>query len=199
MADEQTGTIGRQSATETKEGKSEADRRPGTPVSGDAGNAGKGGKKATEKSRDDNTKEADRRADTTVSEIENLLSGYTQEMNVKEEPDNNDGIDIEIPLKKKTRRSKKAVVSGEIMTGAMFLFLIDTIFPSVICAVNNRFSDKKVSPEKLMLTANQKKELEPLAQQVAEHLQAKGDPVTMFAITLLSLYGLNLMMQRAGQ
>ena len=192
MADEQTGTIGRQSATETKEGKSEADRRPGTPVSGDAGNAGKRGKKTTEKS-----KEA-KQEDTTVSEIENLLSGYTQEMNVKDDnPDENP--DIEIPLKKKTRRSKKAVVSGEIMTGAMFLFLIDTIFPSVICAVNNRFSDKKVSPEKLMLTANQKKELEPLAQQVAEHLQAKGDPVTMFAITLLSLYGLNLMMQRAGQ
>lgn len=129
-----------------------------------------------------------------LSEIENMISGYQEEPNTETDS----RVEIIPPVKKKRRgrRKKTAIVEGELLSGAMFLFLVDTIFPTLICAVHNQLSKKKVTPDRLMLSPNQKKELEPLAAQVAEQLQAKGDPVSLFILTMLSLYGINLMMVR---
>ena len=136
------------------------------------------------------------KATDNLSDIDRLISGYTEEATINETPtEGSPSIELTPPVKKRRgRRKKKAIVEGEILTGAMFLFLVDTIFPTVICAVHNQFSRRKVKPDKLMLTDKQKKELEPLAGQVAEQLQAKGDPVSLFILTMISLYGVNLMM-----
>lgn len=147
------------------------------------------------------------RGDTPESEINNILSGYTEgftfeNTNESDEPSVFDSLpdeakpDFEMPKKQRGRpkKEKNVVVSGEILSGAMFLMLIDLTIPFLISVLNNQFSKTKIKPSDLQLSEKQKAELSPLADQVAKELNIEGNPIAIFVISLLGIYGLNFAM-----
>lgn len=82
-------------------------------------------------------------------------------------------------------------LSGEILTGALFLTLIDLILPLLIALINNKISDSKIEAKQLMLTDKQKKELAPLAEQVIKKINIQANPIALLSISLLGIYGIN--------
>lgn len=86
--------------------------------------------------------------------------------------------------------AKQVTLEGNILDGAMFITLIDTIVPMLIAMANNSFSAIKVDPDKMMLTEKQKKMLEPICEKVVEKLAITADPVWVLVLSVLSLYGI---------
>jgi len=82
-------------------------------------------------------------------------------------------------------------LTGDLMDGAMFITLIDMIFPMVICMANNSMSQVKIEPDALMLSEKQKKQLEPICEQVVKKLSVKADPITLLCISLFTMYGVS--------
>lgn len=85
-----------------------------------------------------------------------------------------------------------AALSGAIIDGALFLLMIDVLFPLLISVINNRFTDIKVNPEKLQLTEKQKRDLAPLADAVMKQVQLRGNPTVLLLLSLLGVYSVNL-------
>jgi len=136
------------------------------------------------------------------NEVENQLKGFTKEpiLDPLENGENTEEI------KGKRGRKKKADTNGftgtignsSVVTGALFLLLIDFVIPNVICMVNNKMSRKKINPALLKLTEEQRKELEPLADEVARQINLKGDPKMIFIASLAAIYIGNFMLIKAS-
>lgn len=90
-----------------------------------------------------------------------------------------------------------ATISGELLSGALFLTLIDLLLPFIIAELNNWKSPIKINSEDLQMTAKQKKELEPIADAVARKWNMSGDPVILGLIALAGIYGINTAALRA--
>jgi hypothetical protein len=90
-------------------------------------------------------------------------------------------------------------VSGGLLSPVLFLILIDFIFPVGIAAINNRFSDKKIEYKTLQLDADQKKALEPVTDALIKEIKLKGNPMVIFPIMLLCMYGGNFAMLKMLQ
>jgi len=125
-----------------------------------------------------------------VSEIENLLSGYTENIIVNDEP-------IEEPKKKgrpkKGEQQENTIQADALINGALFLLLIDVFIPNIICFLNNKYNKKKIKPSRLQMSSQQRADLEPVANAVAQQLMIKASPVTVFLLSLLGIYGVNYM------
>lgn len=89
------------------------------------------------------------------------------------------------------------VLTGEIISGALFLTMIDMIFPMVLAGVNNQFSKVKIDADKMQLTDKQKKELEPLFNAIVKAINFEGNPVLLGVVGLGSIYAMNFIMQRS--
>lgn len=89
------------------------------------------------------------------------------------------------------------VLTGEIISGALFLTMIDMIFPMVLAGVNNQFSKVKIDPDKMQLTDKQKKELEPLFNAIVKAINFEGNPVLLGVVGLGSIYAMNFIMCRS--
>ncbi len=87
-------------------------------------------------------------------------------------------------------------LSGEVLSGTLFLTLIESIMPLVIGILSERFDNKKVDVKKLKLTAAQRKELEPICDAVVKQMNVKSNPIVLLVISLLGIYGLNYMALR---
>ncbi|MFA5297632.1 MAG: hypothetical protein WC389_05425 [Lutibacter sp.] len=146
----------------------------------------------------------------TDKEITDLLSGYNKELDITENKETISETQ-EVPEPKKETRGRKpgskktkifapepeplkTLAASDLISGALFLLFIDLLIPSIFVFANNRFSKKKIKVDKLRLTENQKNQLEPLANEAAKQIMLKGNPVTVFAFALISIYGLNFMM-----
>lgn len=90
-------------------------------------------------------------------------------------------------------------ISGSVITAGLFLLIIDTVLPMVIVLLNNRFSEKKMKAEVLKLTDEQRKELEPLADQVLKQIQMTGNPTAVLLLTFVGLYAANYAMAKANE
>jgi len=89
-----------------------------------------------------------------------------------------------------------AKISGMLIDGGLFLTLINIAVPLLIAVLNNAFEkDKKkhINPEKLKLTSDQKKELDPVCDAVMKQVQLTGNPLMILLIGLMTAYGLNFM------
>lgn len=98
------------------------------------------------------------------------------------------------PLKAKVNVSptnQPATLSGEILTGALFITLIDLILPILLVGLNNRFSDSKMKVSDLQLNAKQKSELSPLADKVIKQVNIEANPNLLFFMSLIGIYGAN--------
>ncbi len=87
-------------------------------------------------------------------------------------------------------------LSGEVLTGALFLSLIESIMPLIIGVLNDKFDNKKVDVKKMRLTAGQRKELAPICDEVVKHLNIKANPIVLLVTSLIGIYGLNYMALR---
>lgn len=87
-------------------------------------------------------------------------------------------------------------VSGEIISGALFMTMIDLLLPLLFVSANNYFSKTKIKVEDLALTDRQKNELEPIAEKVAAQVRLTANPSIVLIFTLAGMYGIKFMNAR---
>jgi hypothetical protein len=92
----------------------------------------------------------------------------------------------------------QTVMQGSsILTGAMFITLIDLVFPMLIELGNNLLTKQKISANDLKLTKVQKDELQPLADLVVKQINFTGNPIWLLALSLIGTYAMNFMVLKA--
>lgn len=136
----------------------------------------------------------------SLNDIDSYLNEYKDAAQIIE-PD--ESTQKQAEEKPKIRRSRKKpepmVLSGDIITGAMFLSLIDLAIPAIIMTINNTLDKShKITVEKMRLKASQKKELEPHAEAVMKQLELKANPVVLLLVSMISIYGLNFVNVKYG-
>jgi hypothetical protein len=128
-------------------------------------------------------------------EIDNLLSGYT------ETPIINEPVETG---KKRGRKPKESqpipeepqILDSAAISGSLLILLVDLLIPNILVFANNRFSKKKMKASKLQMTAQQRNELEPLADAVAKQMALKSSPLAVLIISMVGIYGVNFIMQK---
>lgn len=93
-----------------------------------------------------------------------------------------------------TPPQQQGQVSGEFISGAILLLLIDFLFPIIFVFLNNKFAKKKIEMELLQLTEKQQKALTPVADALAKEIRMNGSPFVVFPLMLLCMYGSNYAM-----
>lgn len=93
---------------------------------------------------------------------------------------------------------EKMEISGSLIDAGLFLMLIDMIFPLIITVMNNKFNDTKIKVEDLQLSDKQKRDLEPIAEQVIKQLSVSADPKWLLLGSLAGIYGINYMAVISG-
>lgn len=91
-----------------------------------------------------------------------------------------------------------ASLSGELLTGALFITLVDLIMPILMVGLNNRFSKQKIKVKDLQLTAAQQKELAPIADRVVKQINIEANPTMLLICSMLGIYGANFAVQKFG-
>jgi len=133
----------------------------------------------------------------SLKEVENLLIGYTEKPIVNTETES---------TKKRGRKPKnfqpepepeqlQTIGDNPMLSGSMIILMIDLIIPNLICFAGNRFTKKKIKPQRLQMTSKQREELEPIAEKVAQQMALKANPMAVLIISLLGIYGVNFMSQ----
>lgn len=89
--------------------------------------------------------------------------------------------------------NQQVTISGQFITGALFLLLIDMLVPLLIGLLNDRFGKTSIDVKKLKLTPEQKRELEPVCDAVVKYINFTANPVILLLISLSGIYGLNFM------
>jgi hypothetical protein len=95
--------------------------------------------------------------------------------------------------KKDTDTPAEMEISGSLIDGAMFIMLIDLLFPLAITFFNNKVSDVKINADDLQLSEKQKKDLTPIADNVVKQLTIKADPAWLLFIAMTGMYGFNFL------
>jgi hypothetical protein len=101
---------------------------------------------------------------------------------------------------KRTREKKvkgKSDPDSFRIEGYILLVVMDTVFPLSIAVLNNLF-DKKIKMEAsdLKMDSKDMKSIEPLADQCADYLTIKMNPVTGFILVSTFLYANNYILAR---
>jgi hypothetical protein len=86
--------------------------------------------------------------------------------------------------------------TNSIITGSLFITMVDLLLPMIMAFLHNKTSKKKIEASDLQLTEKQKKDLEPICNEVVKKISFGSDPVTMLIISLIGIYGFNLMALR---
>ena len=130
------------------------------------------------------------------NEISELLSGYSEKI-IIDEP-----AAIQNEKSKRGRKPKNAqepiqqIQESPVITGALMMMLIDLALPHLIAFANNKLNKKgkKIRASDLQMTNEQRKELEPVADQVAKEMMLQANPLTVLIISMIGIYGINFMM-----
>lgn len=88
-------------------------------------------------------------------------------------------------------------IQNSLITGSLFLLVVDLVIPFTIAAVNNWFSKTKIDSSKLGLTEKQKKDLEPLCNEVVKYLNLNANPVVIFIVSYGAICVMNYMLQKS--
>ncbi len=104
---------------------------------------------------------------------------------------------VAAPVQGSPQDPKKDYVDlSQYISGALLLIAIDSVMPSLMCTVLSWFmgSKYKYADKKLLkLTPTEKKELEPLADQIVKLLFGMVHPAVAFAVTLGIMYAGKIM------
>lgn len=101
------------------------------------------------------------------------------------------------PSAAKKIQTPEMTVSGELLSGALFITLIDLVIPNVIAGINNLASKTKIDSEKLQLSEKQKKAIEPYANETVKRLNITANPVAIFCVSMVGMYGVQFMALKA--
>lgn len=83
-------------------------------------------------------------------------------------------------------------IGADIITGAMFISLIDLLMPMAFATLNNYLTGEKIKPSDLSLSADQCRKLEPIADKAMSYVKLRGNPLIILGLTLLGLYSMQL-------
>jgi hypothetical protein len=86
--------------------------------------------------------------------------------------------------------NEPSTIDGGLISGALFLVIVDLLFPLLITFVHNKYSKKKIKVEDLQLTKEQRKQLEPISDKVVKQIQVTANPTVLLFWTMLGLYGI---------
>lgn len=89
---------------------------------------------------------------------------------------------------------KETFGADELITGALFLSLVDLLFPLLICGLHNYFTRKnkdrvKIEWTNVSLTGEQRKQLTPIADKAVRQLKLHLNPALALVLTMAGLYG----------
>jgi len=73
------------------------------------------------------------------------------------------------------------------ISGYVLLMIMDSLFPYATAMMVSRFMGKDIDAKKLKLTTTERKELQPMADEVAKGFVG-ASPASMFVMTSLSMY-----------
>ena len=90
-------------------------------------------------------------------------------------------------------------ITGDIISGALLITLIDLLIPLLIVALNNQFSKQKIKAELLQMNEKQKSTLAPVCDSVARQINLTGNPVVILLVSLVGIYGMNFLMIKQAQ
>ncbi len=83
-------------------------------------------------------------------------------------------------------------ISADIITGAMFISLVDLLMPMAFVTINNYLTGEKLKPSDLSLSAEQSRKLEPVADRAMQYIKLRGNPLIILGLTLTGLYSMQL-------
>ena len=138
---------------------------------------------------------------TDDKNVSDFLRGYTENMTIKNNKERfreyeEEEKESDQP-QERTPPKKEVTVGGELITGTMFVALIDTLAPLMITFLNDKFSKTKLTKDdikRMKLNAQQKKELTPVCDEVVKYLDITENPIVILVISLIGIYGVNYMM-----
>jgi hypothetical protein len=91
-----------------------------------------------------------------------------------------------------TGQYAESEVSADIITGAMFISIIDLLIPMMFITINNYFTGEKLKPSDMTLSAEQQRKLEPVADKAMSYIKLRGNPLILLGLTMLGLYSMQL-------
>lgn len=84
-------------------------------------------------------------------------------------------------------------IAGDIISGALFLSIINLLFPMLFSVLNNMVSKKKIAYEDLQIDDKALKNLEQLSDKALKSIKIEANPVAVLFVTMLGLYTLQFM------
>lgn len=97
------------------------------------------------------------------------------------------------------RPKKSADKPIQLFTGDTLLFLTDVVVPRVAALANNHLiatsPEDKIDWTELRLDPSEKAELKLIAEEAAQKIGLTADPITLYAITTLSLYAMKMLLR----
>lgn len=101
------------------------------------------------------------------------------------------------PKLKYVHSQEETVIDGELLSGALFLTFFNMLLPMLFCLLHNWVSkDIKLKPESMELPEKTLNKLAPTADKVVRQIQLSGNPTTVMILTMLGLYGMQMVMAR---
>lgn len=94
------------------------------------------------------------------------------------------------PIATYETREGDSVVGGELITGAMFISIIDLLLPAVIVTINNFITEPKhhMKITDMQLGDEVTAKLKPLAESTLRRIKLRGDPMTWLFLTMAGMY-----------
>jgi hypothetical protein len=154
----------------------------------------------------------------TANDLDKLLSGYSTPLNVNGLNGNQPQPPqqpVTPPVIEYYKTGKKAgqqkppkkvsvtftpppnmQVTGELISGALFVTLFDMLVPMLVSMLNNFVSKTKIDFADLQLTAKQKDQLAPVADKIVKQLKIDANPLLIGSIAYIGITGINLMAAR---
>lgn len=84
-------------------------------------------------------------------------------------------------------------ISGDIISGALFLTIVNLLFPMLFSVINNMVSKKKIAYEDMQIDEKTLKQLDDLSNKALKHIKIEANPVAVLLFTMLGLYTLQFM------
>jgi len=91
---------------------------------------------------------------------------------------------------------EEMTISGTLISGAMFIMLTDMLIPMLFTFANNSMSKKQIKVDDLQMSEKQKKDLEPVGNEVVKYLMLRANPIWLYLIATIGIYGINLLAAR---
>jgi|GEM_PF-6611663 len=88
-------------------------------------------------------------------------------------------------------------VNGTLITGALFIMLIDLVMPALIAFINNQTTKVQIKASMLGLDDKQKKDFEKLADEAVKQLNIQANPMILLSISMGGIYMMNVFLQRS--